>query len=70
MSPDPSSLTSFDIAALVFIGLSMLFAFSKGFVTAALGLGAWVGAFFITAVGFTFITPWMRENILMNWLIL
>lgn len=63
MSPDPSTLTTFDIAALVFIGLSMLFAFGKGFVTAALGLGAWVGAFFVTAIGFAFVTPWMRENI-------
>lgn len=63
MSPDPSTLTTFDIAALVFIGLSMLFAFGKGFVTAALGLGAWVGAFFLTAVGFALITPWMRDTI-------
>ena len=66
MSPDPSTLTAFDIAALVFIGLSMLFAFGKGFVTAALGLGAWVGAFFLTAVGYAFVTPWMRENIQPN----
>ena len=63
MSPDPSTLTTFDIAALIFIGLSMLFAFGKGFVTAALGLGAWVGAFFLTAIGFSIATPWMRDTI-------
>lgn len=63
MTPDPSTLTAFDIAALVFIGLSMIFAFGKGFVTAALGLGAWVGAFFATAMGFAFASPWLRDHV-------
>ena len=63
MTADPSTLTAFDIAALVFIGLSMLFAFGKGFVTAALGFGAWIGAFFIAVVGFAFVGPWLRGPI-------
>ena len=66
MSPDPSTLTAFDIAALIFIGLSMLFAFGKGFVTTALGFGAWVGAFFTAVVGFAFVGPWLRGPVQPN----
>jgi membrane protein required for colicin V production len=53
-------VTPFDIFVLVVIGLSALFALSRGFVTELLSLGAWLGAFL--AVRFLFPTAqgWTR----------
>lgn len=57
------SLTAFDAGVLIIILLSMLFAFGRGFVTVALSLAAWVGAFFIATGGFTYAQSYGRELI-------
>lgn len=61
-------LTAFDVAVLVIIGLSMVMAFSRGFATVALSLGAWV----VTILGVVFagelITPYLRPYVEPEWL--
>lgn len=44
-----------DIAVLVVIALSALFAFARGFVREALSIAAWVGAALITLYGFNYV---------------
>jgi len=44
-----------DLAVLVVIALSAVFAFARGFVREALSIVAWVGAALITLYGFTFV---------------
>ena len=58
-----SDLTAFDIGVLVLVGLSTLFAFSKGFATVALSLAAWIGAFAAVTFGFVFVEPYGQELI-------
>ncbi|GHF28859.1 hypothetical protein GCM10017044_25140 [Kordiimonas sediminis] len=60
---DVSSLTAFDIAVLVIIGLSTLFAFGRGFATVALSFGAWAGAFVASIFGFQLLKPYGRDLI-------
>ncbi len=57
------TLTAFDVAVLVIIGLSTLFAFGRGFTTVALSFGAWIGSLFATVFGFTLAKPYGREYI-------
>nr|WP_155895755.1 hypothetical protein [Kordiimonas gwangyangensis] len=61
MSTD--TLTAFDAAVLIIIGLSTLFAFGRGFATVALSFGAWAGALLATVFGFELASPYGRELI-------
>ena len=57
------TLTAFDAAVLGIILISMIFAFGRGFVTVALSLGAWAGAFFAATAGSALLQPLGREHI-------
>ena len=57
------NLTAFDVAVLGVILLSMVFAFAKGFVTVALSLAAWAGAYFVATSGFAIVAPYGRDLI-------
>jgi membrane protein required for colicin V production len=50
----------FDIVVLVVVGLSALFALSRGFVTELLSLLGWVGAFIGLRLFFAPVSLWMR----------
>ncbi len=63
-----TSLTLFDIAVLVIVGLSTLLAFGRGFATVALSLAAWVGALMATVFGGGLLEPHAREMIKPEWL--
>ena len=60
---ETGTLTAFDIGVLLVIGLSTLFAFGRGFATAALSFGAWAGAFVATVFGFAVAQPYGRDYI-------
>jgi len=47
-------MNAVDLAVLVVIALSAVFAFARGFVREALSIAAWVGAAMITLYGFSF----------------
>ncbi len=49
-----------DSVVLLIVVVSALVAFARGFVAEALGIGAWVGAYFIAALGAGFAIPTMR----------
>lgn len=53
----------FDIALIVLLALSTIFAFFRGFVTEALHLAALGGAIIATIIGFPFIEPWLVDKI-------
>jgi membrane protein required for colicin V production len=53
-------MTPFDIVVLVVVGLSALFALSRGFVTELLSLIGWVGAFIGLRLFFAPVSLWMR----------
>jgi membrane protein required for colicin V production len=59
-----------DIAVIVVIGLSAVFAFARGFVREALSIVAWVGAGFITLYGwsrvYVLIEPMVHNPLLSN----
>lgn len=57
------TLTAFDVAVLVIIGLSTLMAFGRGFATVALSFGAWAGALMGTVFGFALAKPYGRDLI-------
>jgi len=57
------SLTAFDVAVLVIVGLSTMLAFGRGFATVALSFGAWAGALMATIFGFTLARPYGRDLI-------
>jgi uncharacterized membrane protein required for colicin V production len=59
----PSCMTPFDIAVLIVVGLSALFALSRGLVTELLSLLAWVGAFIGTRLLFSPVSAWARTHI-------
>jgi membrane protein required for colicin V production len=56
-------MTPFDIFVLVVVGLSALFALSRGFVTELLSLLGWVGAFVGLRLFFAPVSDWMRTHI-------
>lgn len=56
-------MTPFDIVVLVVVGLSALFALSRGFVTELLSLLGWVGAFIGLRLFFAPVSAWMRASI-------
>jgi membrane protein required for colicin V production len=56
-------MTPFDIVVLVVVGLSALFALSRGFVTELLSLLGWVGAFIGLRLFFAPVSTWMRASI-------
>ncbi len=56
-------MTPFDIVVLVVVGLSALFALSRGFVTELLSLLGWVGAFIGLRLFFAPVSTWMRGSI-------
>ncbi|TNE60627.1 MAG: CvpA family protein [Alphaproteobacteria bacterium] len=58
---DTSTLTAFDAAVLLIVGLSALFAFGRGFVTVALSFAAWAGALVATVFGLEFAKPYVRD---------
>ena len=49
-----------DSVVLLVVLMSSIVAFARGFVSEALGIGAWVGAYFISALGARFAMPYMR----------
>jgi membrane protein required for colicin V production len=53
-------MTPFDSVVLVVVGLSALFALSRGFVTELLSLLGWVGAFIGLRLFFAPVSVWMR----------
>lgn len=57
------AITAFDAAIILIVGLSAIFAFSRGFATVALSFGAWAGAFVATGFGFQMARPWGRQYI-------
>ncbi len=63
MDMQVDSLTAFDAAVLIIIGLSTLFAFGRGFATVALSFGAWAGALLATVFGFQFAKTYGRDLI-------
>ncbi len=56
-------MTPFDIVVLVVVGLSALFALSRGFVTELFSLLGWVGAFIGLRLFFAPVSAWMRTQI-------
>lgn len=56
-------MTPFDIIVLAVIGLSALFALSRGLVTETLSLAAWVGAFIGLRLFFAPVSAWVRSFI-------
>jgi membrane protein required for colicin V production len=56
-------MTPFDIVVLMVVGLSALFALSRGFVTELLSLLGWVGAFIGLRLFFGPVSGWMRGHI-------
>lgn len=65
---DATTLTAFDIAVLVIVGLSCILAFSKGFATVALSLMAWVATIFAVVFAGELITPYLRPYVEPAWL--
>ena len=63
MEMSTDTLTAFDAAVLIIIGLSTLFAFGRGFATVALSFGAWAGALLATVFGFELVSPYGRDLI-------
>lgn len=63
MDISADSLTAFDVAVLVIVGLSTVLAFGRGFATVALSFGAWAGALMATIFGFTLARPYGRDLI-------
>ncbi len=57
-----------DIAVLVILLVSGLFALIRGFVKEVLGVAGWVGAAFATLYVFRWVTPWFRKFIAVPWL--
>jgi membrane protein required for colicin V production len=49
-----------DTMALLVVVLSAIIAFARGFVSEVLGIGAWIGAFFISSAFAPYIRPTMR----------
>ncbi len=56
-------MTAFDIFVMVIVGLSGLFALSRGFTTELLSLGAWAGAVIALRLLFAPVSGWMRTQI-------
>ncbi len=56
-------MTAFDIFVLAIVGLSGLFALSRGFTTELLSLGAWAGAVIALRLLFAPVSGWMRTQI-------
>lgn len=52
-----------DIAIVVVVVISGVFAFVRGFVHEALAIGAWIGAAIVTVAGLPFVLPYARELI-------
>lgn len=65
---DATTLTAFDIAVLVIIGLSAIFAFSRGFATVALSLLAWVATILAVVFVGELVTPYLRPYVEPEWL--
>jgi uncharacterized membrane protein required for colicin V production len=63
-----TTLTAFDVAVLIIIGLSVILAFGRGFATVALSLAAWL----VTIIGVVFlgelVTPYFRPYVQPEWL--
>ncbi|MFI4988634.1 MAG: CvpA family protein [Alphaproteobacteria bacterium] len=57
-----------DIAVLVILLISGLFALIRGFVKEVLSVAGWVGAAFATLYVFHWVTPWFRNFIAVPWL--
>ena len=49
-----------DSVVLLVVLMSSIVAFARGFVSEALGIGAWIGAYFISVLGARFAMPTMR----------
>ena len=65
---DATTLTAFDIAVLVIIGLSSVLAFGRGFATVALSLLAWVATILAVVFAGELITPYLRPYVEPEWL--
>lgn len=65
---DATTLTAFDVAVLVIIGLSIILAFGRGFATVALSLLAWVATILAVVFAGELITPYLRPYVEPEWL--
>lgn len=58
-----SSLNAVDGAVIIILIISGLLAYARGFVHETLAVGGWVGAFFATLYGYSYVQPIAREYI-------
>jgi len=58
---ESSFINPFDAGVLIILILSGVISLSKGFVTEALSLGAYVGAIFLTLQGHPFVAPYVHD---------
>lgn len=65
---DATTLTVFDIAVLLIVGISIVLAFSRGFATVALSLVAWIATIFAVVFAGELITPYLRPYVEPSWL--
>ena len=56
-------MTAFDIFFTVVVGLSALFGLSRGLISEAVGLGAWIVALIVLRFLFSPASLWMRDSI-------
>ncbi|WP_262695064.1 CvpA family protein [Kordiimonas aquimaris] len=63
-----TTLTAFDIAVIIVIGLSVVMAFGRGFATVALSLLAWFATIFGVVTLGELLTPYLRNYVEPNWL--
>jgi membrane protein required for colicin V production len=65
--PEPS-LTAFDVAVILVVGLSMLVAFLRGAVRELLTIGTWLGAGVVAFYGFPYARELARRTMETEWL--
>lgn len=63
-----TTLTAFDVAVIVVIGISTVMAFGRGFATVALSLAAWAATIFAVVFLGELTTPYLRPYVEPSWL--
>lgn len=63
-----TTLTAFDVAVLLIIGISTVMAFGRGFATVALSLAAWAATVFAVVFLGELVTPYLRPYVEPSWL--
>lgn len=65
---DSLPINTLDAIVIVVLLLSGALAALKGFVDGALGIGAWIGAYFVAVYGLVFAKPFARDIITVAWI--